>query len=80
VTGEPLIDLTQWPLGKDTSIPDLGYWLRRVSKKLDLENGGRKRSMPPESSNWNLTREELKVIQEWIGLNSGQEQVKELKP
>ncbi len=71
VTGEALLNLAVWPLGKNhESEKNTGFWLDRVSEKLDLKNGGRDRSMPPAKSNWNLTRDELALIKTWISLES----------
>lgn len=63
---EPLLDLTLLPLGKNKSITDSRYWLERISRRMDLENGGRDRSMPPPKNKWSLTREELLLVKSWI--------------
>ncbi len=66
VTGDALIDLTAWPLGKNSSNHDPAFWLSQISAKVGLADGGKTRKMPPESAHWSLSRQDLLSIQQWI--------------
>lgn len=79
-TGDPLVDLTVWPLGQNTSETDPQYWINKIKKKLDLDHGGRNRVMPPKTSGWSLTRDEMLTIQQWIDIGTPDKILKVVKP
>lgn len=67
-------DLTAWPIGQGSSdTPD--YWIKRISKVLDLPHSGLKRTMPPppDKGGFMITKSDLNMITQWIALGAPDE-------
>jgi hypothetical protein len=69
-------DLTKWPLGNPNSPRDNPeFWLKKITKVLDLDHGGLKRSMPPKVQDGGFipSKQELEMVQKWIQLGGPDE-------
>jgi hypothetical protein len=60
----PLPDFSQWPIGQGTSF-SAKEWITAIWNRLDLENDGEHRSMPP-TEGFRPSRQELLNLKKWI--------------
>ena len=60
----PVPSFASVPIGGDATTHR--EQLRLISKKLDLAHDGKKRTMPPKNSAWQVTAEEIAKVKAWI--------------
>lgn len=57
-------DFTIWPIGGTSD--SMKMWVGLISERLDLDNDGKNRDMPPPENGWQPNAEDLAKLKSWV--------------